>query len=118
MDKKYWTNFDLLDAVKTISAQKGVSYTKANLGVAEELLYQTGELSFHSSQSEEDKLYIKQFRAKYFNVIKQFKKWRNNFNSLTAQEFGMREFCKLKEKNNSNENEEVVSSQGSSSNTS
>ena len=52
MDKKYWTNFDLLDAVKTISAQKGVSYTKANLGVAEELLYQTGEFSFHSSQSE------------------------------------------------------------------
>ena len=40
--------------MKTISAQKGVSYTKANLGVAE-LLYQTGELSFHSSHSEEDK---------------------------------------------------------------
>ena len=98
MDKKYWTNFDLLDAVKTISAQKGVSYTKANLGVAEELLYQTGELSFHSSQSEEDKLYIKQFRAKYFSVIKHFQKWHNNFNSLTAQEFGLQEFCKLKEK--------------------
>ena len=64
MDKKYWTNFDLLDAVKTISAQKTVSYTKANLSVAEELLYQTGELSCYSSQSEEDKLYIKQFRNK------------------------------------------------------
>ena len=63
MDKNYWTNFDLLDAVKTISAQKSLSYTKAHLSVAE-LLYQTGELSCHSSQSEEDKLYIKQFRNK------------------------------------------------------
>ena len=38
MDKNDWTNFDLLNAVKTIRAQKGLPYTKAHFSVAEELL--------------------------------------------------------------------------------
>ena len=73
MDKEYWTNFDLLDAVKTICAQKGLAYTKSNSSVAEELLFQIGELSIHSSQSEEDKIRIDNFRCKYIRVINQFK---------------------------------------------
>ena len=118
MDKEYWTNFDLLDAVKTICAQKGLAYTKSNSSVAEELLFQIGELSIHSSQSEEDKIRIDNFRCKYIRVVNQFKTWRNNFSGPAAQQYGMQEFCKLKQKNNSNDNEEVVSSQGSSSNAS
>ena len=114
MDKKYWTNFDLLDAVKTISAQKGLPYTKAHDIVAEEILYQLGELSIRTSQSEEDKLLITNFRNKYFRVIKQFKSWRNNFEHPAAQNYGKKEFWKLKEKNSSNDNEETVSSQDSS----
>ena len=84
MDKKYWTNFDLLDAVKTISAQKGLVYTKAHFSVAEELLFQIGDLSIHSSQSEEDKELIKKFRSKYIHVINQFKQWRNNYSGPAA----------------------------------
>ena len=101
MDKKYWTNFDLLDAVKTISAQKGLVYTKAHFSVAEELLFQIGDLSIHSSQSEEDKKLIKNFRCKYIRVINHFKQWHNNYSGPAAQQYGMQEFCKLKQKNNS-----------------
>ena len=86
MDKKYWTNFDLLDAVKAISAQKGLVYTKAHFSVAEELLFQIGDLSIHSSQSEEDKKLIKNFRSKYIRVINQFKQWRNNYSGPAAQQ--------------------------------
>ena len=69
MDKKHWTNFDLLDAVKRISSQNGLSYLKKDHKiVAEEILNELGELSIDSSQSEDDKLLISNFRRKYFRV--------------------------------------------------
>ena len=114
MDKKYWTNFDLLDAVKTISAQKGLAYTKAHYTVAEEILYQLGEISINSSPSEEDKSFIKNFRGKIYKIIRKFTTWHNSFQHPGAQNFGNEIFWELKEKNNSNDNGEATSSQDSS----
>ena len=115
MDKKYWTNFDLLDAVKRISSQNGLSYlNKGHEVVAEEILNELGELSIDSSQSEEDKKLISNFKMKYFRVVKKFKPYRNKFDSPAIQEYGLQTFWKIENKNISSDNEEIMTSQGSS----
>ena len=99
MDKKYWTNFDLLDAVKRISSQNGLSYlNKGHEVVAEEILNELGELSIDSSQSEEDKKLISNFKMKYFRVVKKFKPYRNKFDSPAIQEYGLQIFWKIEKK--------------------
>ena len=37
IDKKYWTNFDLFDAVKKICKQEGLPYNKSSYKLAEKL---------------------------------------------------------------------------------
>ena len=113
-ENKYWTNFDLLDAVKRISSQNGLSYyNKSHTIVAEEILHELGELSINSSQSDEDKLLISNFRTKYFYVVKKFKPFRNNFETSASQDYGNHIFWKLKDNRNSNDNEVIMSSQDS-----
>ena len=74
------TDFDLLDAVKRNSARHSLSYLKQQHKiVAEEILHELGELSIHSSQSEEDKLLISKFSRQYFRVVTKFKPYNNNF---------------------------------------
>ena len=114
MDKKYWTNFDLLDAVKRVSAQNSLSYSKQQYKiVAEEILHELGELSIHSSQSDEDRELISKFSKKYFRVVSKFKPYRNNFERPDIQTYGNEIFWTLKEKNISNDTEENMSSQDS-----
>ena len=115
MDKKYWTNFDLLDAAKRISSQNGLTYSnKAHKIVAEEILNELGELSIDSSQSDEDKLLISNFKKKYFRVVTKFKRYHNNFETSIIQDYGMQTFWTIKNRKSSNDNEENMSSQGSS----
>ena len=107
MEKNYWTNFDLLDAVKRISARNSLPYLRQQHPiVAEEILHELGELSIHSSQSEEDKLLISKFSRQYFRVVTKFKPYSNNFETPGIQSYGNEIFWNLKKNNISNDTED------------
>ena len=46
-----WTNFDLFNAVKKICEEKGLSLYTQHRMVAQEILYELGEISIDSTQS-------------------------------------------------------------------
>ena len=116
LNKKYWTNFDLLKEVQRICTENKLPcFTKGHDKVAVEILDLLGEISLSSSPSQEDKNVITNFKKKYFRVIKKFKPYKQNYEKPTIKEFGNEIFWEIKEKNNSNNSQEMSSSQASSS---
>ena len=112
-ENECWTNFDLLDAVKRISAQNALPYYKGHKIVAEELLYELGELSIDCSQSDEDRLLVSNFRKTYIYVIQKFKSYHNNFESPAVQDFGKQIFWEVKKRRSIDNSEVIMSSQDS-----
>ena len=111
---KCWTNFDLLNAVKKISHERGLSWKKESRTVAQEILYNLGEISHNTSPSEEEKLVIDRFRRKYFRVISKFIPYNNKFKGSKIEEYGLEIFWRIKDKED-DDSQDIFSSQESSS---
>ena len=111
----YWTNFDLFYAVKRICEEKNVSMYKRHKLVAEDILYELGELSINSTQSDEEKKLIQSFTMKYFRVISKFEPYRMNFERPAIQNYGREIFWTIKDKNPIDDSDVIMLSQESSS---
>ena len=108
MEKKYWTNFDLLEEVKTICAEKKLPpFAKGHNAVAEKLLQLIGEKDI----SDKD---IHNFKCRYFRVMKKFKTSHGNYEHPKVKEYGNKLFVVLKDKE-AISSEASLSSQSSSS---
>jgi len=71
LNKKYWTNFDLLKEGQRICTENKLPcFTKGHDKVAVEILDLLGEISLSSSPSQEDKNVITNFKKKYFSYKK------------------------------------------------
>ena len=108
MEKKYWTNFDLLEEVKTICAEKKLPpFAKGHNAVAEKLLQLIGEKDI----SDKD---IHNFKCRYFRVMQKFKPSHGNYEHPKVKEYGNEVFVVLKDKEDIS-SEASLSSQSSSS---
>ena len=65
-----WTNFDLFNAVKKICEEKGLSLYTQHRMVAQEILYELGEISIDSTESDEDKKLITSFTFFFLSYLK------------------------------------------------